>query len=117
MKGGWGYAIWPQGRLVAIVAEERGEFSTVALIPKGQRLYVNVRTKRSGSVRVAAQAGRHRAEMLPGRGFEEAVPIVGDHPRALVRWQEADDLGIHPGDPVILRFMMEQAELFGVEFE
>ena len=117
MKTGWGYAIWPHGRLVAIEAEERGAFSTVALIPKGKRLLINARTKRAGSIRVAAQIGRHRAEFIEGRSFEDCVPIVGDHPRTLVRWRNAEDLGIQAGEPVILRFEMEQAELFGLEFE
>lgn len=115
MKMDWSYAVWPHGRLVAVEAAERGEFSTVALIPKGAKLYVNGRTRRAGSIRVAAQAVPG-ANALPGRSIEDCAPIVGDHPRALVQWNSEDTLGVNPGEPVILRFVMEQAELFAIEF-
>jgi hypothetical protein len=115
MKSGWAWAIWPHGRLAAVEAEEKGEFSTVALIPKGIRLYVNARTKRAGSVRVAVQSAPG-AEALPGHGADECIAIVGDQPRALVRWNDSENLGVEAGKPVVLRFKMEQAELFSIEF-
>ncbi|NUN97291.1 MAG: hypothetical protein HUU16_14080 [Candidatus Omnitrophica bacterium] len=117
MKTGWGYAIWPKGRLIGLEAEERGEFATVAVIPKGNRLHLNVNTKRAGKVLVAAQTGRHRGPILEGRSFEDCVPIVGDHVRVPVRWKDHEDLGLAPGEPVILLFKMERAELFALEFE
>ena len=43
--------------------------------------------------------------------------MVGDLPRAPVRWREAEDLGVKPGEPIILLFRMEQAEIFSLEFE
>ena len=115
MKTGWGYAVWPHGRLVAVEAAERGEFSTVALIPKGAKLYVNGRTKRAGSIRVAVQSVPG-VNAIPGHGVDECTPIVGDHPHELVRWKENDTLVVNSGNPVILRFKMEQAELFSIEF-
>ena len=112
-----GLAIWPHGRLVALEAPERGEFGTVSIVPKGTKLYLNALTKRTGSVRVAVQKGYRGSGILPGRDFEDCIPIVGDQPRTLVRWKEAEDLGIELGEPVILLFQLEQAALYGLEFE
>jgi hypothetical protein len=112
-----GLAVWPHGRLVGLEAPERGEFATVALVSKGEKLYVNARTTRAGNIRVAAQYGTRGAGIIPGREFENAIPIVGDQPRALVRWRDHDDLGVRPGEPVIVLFKMELAEIFAIEFE
>lgn len=112
-----GLAIWPHGRLIALEAPERGEFATVALVAKGSKLYINARAKRVGSIRIAAQYGQRGAGIIPGREFENAIPITGDQPHALVRWKNADDLGIQSGEPVILLFKIEMAEVFRLEFE
>ena len=125
-----GIAIWPHGRIMALEASEKGEFATAAIVPPGVRLYINARTKRSGSIRVAVKTGLRRSKftmahdwekvmgtIISGREFENAIPIIGDHPRTLVRWENADDLGIRPGEPVVLLFKMEQAEIFALEFE
>ncbi|MCX5758547.1 MAG: hypothetical protein NTU83_08590, partial [Candidatus Hydrogenedentes bacterium] len=72
-------------------------------------------TKRTGSIRVAIQSAPG-VNALSGHGIDECVPIVGDQPRALVRWNDTDMLGVKPGEAVILRFKMEQAELFAIEF-
>lgn len=125
-----GIATWPHGRIMAIAAPEKGEFATVALVTPGTKVYINARTKRAGSIRVAVKTGMRRqgftmehnwgkimGEMIPGHGFEDSIPIIGDHPRTLVRWKNADDLGIKPGEPVVLLFKLEQAEVFALEFE
>jgi len=111
-----GYAVWPHGRLVGVEAAERGAFSTFAIVPKGRKLYINARTKRAGGIRVGVQAFERQIP-VPGRELDNCVPVVGDHPRMRVRWQNADDLGTKPLEPVCLSFEMDQAELFGLEFE
>ncbi|MBI4558394.1 MAG: hypothetical protein HY706_12505 [Candidatus Hydrogenedentes bacterium] len=112
-----GLAIWPHGRIMALRAPERGEFGTVAIVAPSSKLYLNARTKRAGSVRVAAQYGQRGADIIPGREFENSIPIVGDQPHAPVTWKDAQDLGVKPGEPVILLFKMELAEIFALEFE
>ncbi len=125
-----GIAIWPHGRIVALEAPEKGEFATVAVVPPGNKLFINARTKRSGSIRVAVKTGLRRSTftmahdwekiggtIIPGREFENSVPIIGDKPRVQVTWKNADNLGIKPGEPVVLLFKLEQAEIFWLEFE
>lgn len=110
-----GYMVWPKGRLVALEAEQRGAFATVAIMPPGRRLLINALTQRAGRilVEVADLGGRP----LDGRSFADADPIQGDQFRKMVTWQGEDGLGQPEGHPVILRFRMDRAKLFGLEFE
>ncbi len=116
-RGAWsyrpGYAVWPKGRLAGIAAEETGEFSTVSFFPPGQKLRINCVTRRAGSVLVAVT--RRDGQFLPGRSFDDAVPIVGDQFRTPVRWKSGDDLG-PAGQPVCLRFRLDRATLYALDF-
>ena len=125
---------WPHGRMISLEAAQLGQFSTVAIIPPGRKLRLNARTMRGGSIRVEAAhvarstvdagtfgevnprvlAGAWSAE---GRTFDDSNPIIGDHPSVPVTWRGTDDLGHGDGDPVILRFRLDQAEIFGLEFD
>jgi hypothetical protein len=117
-RGPWrwevGLAVWPHGRLVALEAPQQGQFATVALLPPGRRLRLNARTLRTGSV--AVEVARLDGTPIPGRGFADARPIVGDHAGAVATWSGTDDLGHEEGAPVMLRFRLRQAQLFGLEF-
>ena len=110
-----GYALWPRGRLVGIEAEERGAFSTVALLAPGRHLRVNALIKRAGQLRV--EAAHLSGEAVPGREFGNSIPLFGDCLGAPVTWVGHDDLGVAPGEPVILRFRLESACIYYVDFE
>ena len=116
----WGYAIWPKGRIVALEAPEFGEFTTVGVMPpaRARKLRINAVTARAGSIRVAVST--RDGKFLPGRSFDDSIPIVGDHHRTLLEWKGADassDLAFKQGEPICLRFKMDQARIFGLEFE
>ena len=55
-------------------------------------------------------------EQIDGRSFAGATPIVGDQYRTPVTGNGQDDMGHKEGAPIILRFRMEKANLFGLEF-
>jgi hypothetical protein len=110
-----GFAVWPKGRMIALEAEQRDEFSMVAIVPPGNKLRLNAVTRRGGSIRVEA-CGMNRTP-LPGRSFDDSHPIIGDPFRTLVTWAGGDDLGIEPGNPVVLRFRLDQAKIFALDFE
>ena len=110
-----GFAVWPQGRIIALEAEQIGEFATVAIVPPGGKLRINAVTRRGGSIQIEA-CGINR-QPLPGRTFAECQPIIGDQFRTLVAWQGGNDLGIQPGEAVVLRFRLDQAKIFALEFE
>ena len=110
-----GFAIWPKGRMIALEAEQSGEFATVAIVPPGPMLRINATTRRGGSIKIEACAMNRQP--LPGRTFADCRPIIGDQFRTLVTWQGGNDLGIQPGEAVVLRFRMDQAKIFALDFE
>ncbi len=112
---GIGLAVWPKGRLAAIAADDDGGFTTVPIVPRGRKLRINAVTARNGSVLI--EAADLEGKPLAGRSFAEAVPIIGDQAWAPATWKNAADLGIKPGEPVVLRFRMKMARIYGVQFE
>lgn len=110
-----GYALWPKGRLIALEADELGEFATVGIIPPGRKLRINAVTKRAGSIRV--EVAGMSGQAIAGRSFEDSAPIAGDQFKAPVTWKGGDDLGHKEGDPIVLRFKMDRAQIFGLDFE
>ena len=113
VRGVSGMATWPRGRLVALECDGEGGFATVAVIPRGDRIRLNASVKPSGYIKVALR--RLGKGDVPGRSFEDADRLVGDGLAMPVTWRGEDSLK-HEGAPVILRFQLRQAKLFGVEF-
>jgi len=118
-RGAWsyrpGHAVWPKGRIVALEAAEEGEFSTVSFLFPGRKLRINAVTKRAGRVLVAVT--RRNGSFLPGRSFDDAVPIVGDQYRTPVTWKGGDDLGAEESEPIALKFRITKAKIYGLDFE
>lgn len=118
-RGAWsyrpGYAVWPKGRIVAVEAAERGEFSTVSFLAPGRKLRINAVTLRAGSIQVAVT--RRDGVCLPGHSLEDAKPIVGDQHWTPVEWTGGDHLGFEEGQPISLRFRLRQAKIYGLQFE
>ncbi|MBI3657444.1 MAG: hypothetical protein HY232_13600 [Acidobacteria bacterium] len=118
-RGSWayrpGYVLWPKGRMVALEAKDQGEFATVGLVPPGRRLRMNAVTQRGGRilVEVADIDGKTRV----GHSFQEAVPIIGDQYRTPVTWGKEGRLVEEAGEPIILRFRMEKARIYWLDFE
>jgi len=102
-----GYAVWPKGRLVAVEAEDHGEFTMMPVIAPGKTLKINALTLRTGWVKIEV-AG------VKGRSLADCVPIVGDQHWTRVTWEGGDDLGVKT---VTLRVEMKQAKIFGLEMD
>jgi hypothetical protein len=109
--GGTGYAVWPKGRLVAVEAEDQGEFTMMPLVAPGKTLTINAMTLRTGWVKIEVVGAN-------GRSLADCIPIVGDQHWARVKWNAADDLGIGAGNAVVtLRVQMKQAKIFGLQVD
>jgi hypothetical protein len=109
-KGAVGYAIWPQGRMVALEAPDRGQFTLIPVMARGRMLKINAVTKRTGGIWIEV-AG------VESRSFDHCTRIFGDRYWATVDWKGETDLGFEEGKAVTLRFKLDQAEIFGLEFE
>jgi hypothetical protein len=115
LKRKGGFLIWPKGRLVAVEASEIGEFTTVGIMPPGRKLRINALTGRAGGIRV--EIATLLDETLPGHSFADCKPIQGDQFWTPVTWNGQDDLGFNANQPIIIRFKMDHAKLFGIQFE
>jgi hypothetical protein len=103
-KGGWAW--WEKGRLVAVTADEIGEFTTFPVPVMGRELRINARTPRGGTIKVG----------FSGRKMDDCDPIVGDNLAHSVRWKGNADVGIEQGKTVSIKFHLRKAELFGFEW-
>jgi len=114
-KYGFGWATWPKGRFTAIEAKQRGQFTTYAFIPPGRKIRLNALTDRAGKG-ILVEVVDMSKKVLPGRSFEDCNPILGDQQNALVTWKGEADLNAPNGAPIALRFRMDNAKLFSVDF-
>jgi hypothetical protein len=108
--GAVGYAVWPKGRMVALEAQEKGEFTMMSVIAPGRTLKINAETLRTGWVKVEVRGA-------DGRSLDQCVPVVGDQMWTTVAWKGGADLGREAGKPVTLRFQLLRAKLYGIQFE
>lgn len=112
---GAGLVVWPMGRLSAIVADDEGSFTTPPLIVPGNTLRINAVTDRNGFVSV--EAADLSGKPIKGRTFADAVASFGDLHWMPITWKAHSDLGIKPGEPLVLRFRMKLARIYGLQFE
>lgn len=107
-RGMIGLAVWPGGRIAAIEATDRGEFSTLRLRPEGTRLLLDVATEPGGEVVV---------DIVDREGVAlPSDPISGDHHRVEVTWGGSPRLRMEPRNPdeIRFRFRLRQARLFAL---
>ena len=113
------FATWPRGRIAGLVADDDGEFSTPPLLLQGRDLRLNVKTAADGEVRVAALERTPHWTPRAGHGalvtLEDSQPVHGDHLCAPVHWGGGSTLSVSTHGPVVLRFQLHRATLFGFE--
>jgi hypothetical protein len=91
-----------------------GEVLTKPIKFAGTQLLINVSTSAAGSVRVEIQD----AEGQPFEGFSAAdcPEIYGDAIDRLVTWNDGTDVGRLQGQPVRLRFILKDADVYVFRF-
>src|SRR4029078_11779465 len=75
--GDAGYATWQKDRLCALVADERGEFSTHTLVFNGRQLSFNMASEGHGAY-VNVEVRAEKGNPIPGLTFAESDPLSGD---------------------------------------
>lgn len=109
------YSLRLDGFASAQAAYEGGELITKPLTFTGDRLLLNFATSAAGGIRVEIQdpAGKP----LPGYSIDETVELIGNEIEREVRWKSGADLSKIAGQPVRLRFVFQDADIFALRFE
>lgn len=92
-----------------------GEMVTRPLRFAGKELVVNYATSAGGSLRVEIQNAEGKA--LPGFALADCRGFVGDAIEQKVSWGKERDVGTLAGQTVRLRFVMQEADLFALQFQ
>jgi hypothetical protein len=91
-----------------------GEMLTKPLKFSGRELVINFATSAAGSVKVELQD--INGKPLPGFALADAREQIGDEIERLVRWNSNADLSRLSGQPLRLRFVMKDADLYSLRF-
>jgi hypothetical protein len=91
-----------------------GEMLTKPFTFTGHRLEINYRTGAPGFVRVEVQDAA--GTPIPGYALDDCLEIIGDETERKVRWKGGADVGSLAGQPVRLRFLMKDADLYSLRF-
>lgn len=90
-----------------------GEMVTKDLTFQGATLYMNFATSAAGGIRVEIQSQDGRP--VPGFALADCQEIIGNEIEHAVKWQ-GGDLSALAGQPVRLRFVMKDADLYSLRF-
>ncbi len=91
-----------------------GELLTKPVVFEGSELVLNFSTGAAGSIRVELQnEGGHPIE---GFGLDDCHEVWGDDLARTVKWGETTDVSSLAGQPLRLRFLLKDADLYSMQF-
>jgi len=91
-----------------------GELVTKPLTFTGRHLFLNFSTSAAGGIRVEIQ--NPHGEPLAGFAIDDCREQIGNEIERSVSWKSGNDLRRLAGQPVRLRFVMKDADLFALRF-
>jgi len=103
----------PDGYVSLDAGEQTGHLVTRALRFQGKELSVNVAAKK-GALRVELQDAEGKP--LPGYSLADSQPITGDGVAVTAHWRRNKDLAKWNGQPVHLRFELQNGSFYGFNF-
>ncbi len=92
-----------------------GELLTKPIVFAGKHLSINFATSAPGSIRVEIQG--LDGKLLPGFALADCREQIGNEIDRIVSWKKGDDLSSIAGQPVRLRFVMKDADLYAFQFQ
>jgi alpha-tubulin suppressor-like RCC1 family protein len=113
-RSGHRYVLRTDGFVSVRAPWEGGEMITKPLIFEGQELVLNLSTSIRGGVRVELQTAD--GQPLPGRALDDCPPILGDSIEHVVSWRGGSDVSEHGGQPVRIRFVLQDADVYSLRF-
>ncbi len=94
---------------------DESEMITHPLQFQGNRLFLNYATSAGGRIRIEIQD--IHGQPLPGYALEDFRPLVGDSIDQQVGWKRGGDLNKLASQPIRLRFLMQEADLYALQFK
>ncbi len=91
-----------------------GEVVTHPVRFSGNELAMNYATSAAGTIRVELQ--RETGEPIPGYTLADAVATYGDEIEGVIRWQGGSDVSALAGQPVRLRILFNDADVYALGF-
>ena len=91
-----------------------GELLTRPLKFEGSELTINYSTAAAGSLRVEIQDAAGKP--ISGFALADCPEIIGDHIERVVSWQGGRNVSKLAGQPVRLRLVMKDADLYSIRF-
>ncbi|MHC4878109.1 MAG: glycoside hydrolase family protein [Planctomycetota bacterium] len=94
--------------------DRSGELLTKPLTFSGRSLTLNYAAQKSGSVRVELQSADGKP--ISGFSLDACVPLTGDEISQNVAWKSGPDVSSLAGRPVRLRFSLQNADVYSLQF-
>ena len=104
----------PDGFCSVNAGYDGGQFLTKPVVFEGKALEINYATSAAGSVRVEIQDASGVA--IDGFALAEATEIIGDEVSRVVSWRAGSDVGALAGQPIRLRIVLRDADLYAIRF-
>ena len=92
-----------------------GVMVTKPLTFSGKCLEMNFSTSAVGSIQVEVQNASGKP--IPGFALEDCPEIFGDRIDQVVAWKQGSDVSKLAGQPIRLRFVMKDADLYAIRFQ
>jgi len=108
------YVLRTDGFASVHAGADSGELLTRPLRFTGKELALNYATSAGGSLRVELQT--EAGQPVLGFALADCRPLVGDALAQTVRWSQGQDVSALAGQPVRLRFVLADADLFAMKF-
>ena len=114
-RSGDRYVLRTDGFVSVNAGAEQGELLTRPVTFSGHNLHLNFSTSAAGSLLVELQ--QLDGQPVPGFSLVDCEPVYGDEIDRVVRWSGKADLSSLTGQPVRLRFAMQECDLYSFVFE
>ena len=94
---------------------EGGELLTRPFCFQGKKLEINYSTSAAGAVFVEILDSS--GQPIPGYSQKDSQEIIGDEISHIVSWKGGNDVSSLIGEPIRLRFIMKDADLYSLRFK
>ncbi|QDU07616.1 hypothetical protein [Gimesia aquarii] len=114
-RSGDRYVLRTDGFVSVNASSDEGELLTKPFVFSGRQLFLNFSTSAAGSIRLEIQ--QVDGTPIPGFTLQDCLPVIGDEIDGAVGWNGDRNLATLAGQPVRLRFVMKECDLYSFCFQ